>query len=384
MRRIILSSFLLPLLLAGCQSNSTGANRATTPAPAPIPLPVTTVQRENLPVVVNLTGTVNALPNKSVKISPAVAGKLVEVSVDTGDSVTARQQIAQLDPSQVTDGVEQAQAGLSSAQAGTKQAQAELEFARQNLERSQLLYKEKILAKKDLTAAQNQVEVAQAKLESARSQEQQARAALSQANTQVRLTKVTSPISGTVAQLFLSVGDTADPNTPIAQIVDLATVMVNANLPPDQQANLQIGQTAKITSQANPDRTILGTVEAVSPTINPQTNAVDVKIKATNTQGLLREGQIVTTAITTAIEKNVLTVPQTALVPDSNNPQQQMVYTVENSKIKRVPVKTGVKAQNRVEITQGLKVSQKIVKAGAYGLPDDTLIQAEAANPKKP
>jgi len=492
------------LLLASCQAKSSPPEEVA----AKVSLPVVAVQRQNLPLEVKITGTVSAPPNTNVKISPAAAGKLADVTAVAGQQVSKGQVIARLDNRQSIAQVNQATAALRStqagvaqarinltqaqqsleqqrqlynsvngsspvlrqgeasvaqaranlvlaqknlaqqqslirqsngippalrqAQAGVEQAKANLVFAQKNLERSRLLYQSKILAKKDLIAAENQVEVAQAQLNQAQAQleqvipqkdliaaqnqaqvaqaqlaqaqaqveqilpkkdliaaqnqvqvaesqlaaaialAQQSQASRDQVQSQLASTEIRSPISGVVASRFLNIGDTADPATPVVQVVNLSAAIINANFPADKKANVRVGQSADIRSLQGINYS--GVVTAVSPIVDPQSNTLNIQIRLDNSRGQLKDNQTVTVSITTEVHPAAITVPKTALVPDPDNPAGRMVYTVASGKIQRIKVQTGIQQSDRVEIVSGLTGSETVVAKGAYGLPDGTAI----------
>ncbi|WP_334741633.1 efflux RND transporter periplasmic adaptor subunit [Nostoc sp.] len=446
----IFTTILLMLLLIGCQ----GKDPTATETPPILSLPVVDVQRQDIPVVVNIRGTVSASPNMSAKLSPAVAGKLVAVTVVPGQQVAKGQIIARLDNRQSLDQVNQAIAALRSAQAGVAQArtalklahknlersrrlynealnptqkatdpgiqgarggvaqaQSNLTFAQNNLQRQQKLFKEGITPKKDLIAAQNQIETAQAALNTAQAavqqvapekdvtaaqsqlettqaqlaaaiaQEKQVNASREQAQTQLSFTDIRSPIAGVVANRFLNIGDTTDPTIPVIQVVNLSKVIVNANISADKKANIRVGQSAKILSLT--DGSYSSVVRAVSPIVDPQSNTRNIQIRVDNSGGRLKENQIVTVSIITDIHQAAITVPQTALVSDPENPNGRMVYTVKAGKLERKKVQIGIQQSDvlnggfasHVEIVSGLTGNERVVAKGAYGLADSTAIQ---------
>lgn len=433
------------LLLVGCQGNNTPVSSNPTPQ---VRLPVIAVQRQDIRVEVNIPGTVGTLPNRSAKVSPAVAGKLIAINVVPGQQVAKGEVIARLDNRQASEQLNQVTAAWRSAQAsvaqartnlaltqnnlqrtrslyqqafnistsqktiapailgaraGVAQAQSNLALARTNLERQQLLYNKGIAPKKDLITAQNQLQTAQSALVSAQvavqqvapekdvvaaqsavqtaqgalaaaiAQEQQAQASRNQAQTQLSLTDIRTPIAGVVATRLLNIGDTADTATPVIQVVNLSIVIVNANLPADRQANIRVGQRAIIRSLSQ--QSLEGVVTAISPIVDPQSNTVNIQIRVDNSKGQLKDNQTVKVSITTEVRPGALTVPQTALVPDPNNPAGRMIYTVEAGKLARKKVQTGIQQNGQIEILSGLSANQTVVAKGAYGLPDGTAIQ---------
>ncbi len=371
-RRLGLGGALV-VCLAGCQAKS------PTPlaSPAPVALPVISVGRANLTATITLSGTVNPLPDHSVKISPAVAGRLAAVLPQEGQWVSQGEVVARLDSQVAQTQVDQSSASLEVAQAGVSQARTALLLAANNLARQRQLYGEKIAPRKDLVAALSQYQSAQAQLRAAQAQAQQAEAVQDQSQTQASFTRVTSPLTGVVAHRFLNQGDITDPNTPILQVVNLQNVLVSAHLPADQQAHLHPGQSVNITTPAYPGRIFPGMVTAISPVVDPASNTVSVAIRVPNPGELLKENQAVSVVAVTAVHDQALTIPQTALVPDPAHPGQQLVYVYAHQRIKRVPIQTGIKSHGQVEVTAGLQAGELIVAQGAYGFPDGTMIVAQ-------
>jgi len=341
------------------------------------------VQRQNLPVVVSIPGTVSALPSESVKISSPVSGRVIAIPVVPGQQVQRGQTIAQLDSQQLQEQLSQSTAAVKVAEHNVTQAKANLVLAQSNLERYHTLYQAGAVSQQNFVTYRNQAVVAQAQLDANQSQVEQARASRSQALTQLRYTEVHSPISGIVAALLLQVGDTAagataSPSTPIIQIVNLDTVLINSNLPADQPADVRVNQRAQIRTVALPGVTFNGTVTAINPVVDPKSNTLNIQVRTPNPQDRLKEGQVVSVLIATDVHRNALTVPQTALVPDPNHYQGKMVYIDQAGKAQPVPVKTGIERNGQIEILSGLSADETVVAKGSYGLPAGTPIEVVA------
>lgn len=370
-------------MLTACQTSSSSPSGSGVTSAAPVRLPVVSVQRQDIPVVVNISGTVSSLPNQSVKVSPVVAGKIVAIPVVPGQQVRRGQVVAELDTNQLKAQLDQATGALRAAEDGVTQAKSNLQLAKSNLQRYSTLYQVGAISQQSLFIYRNQAQVTQSQLSSAQAQVKQAIASRNQILTQLGYSVVRSPISGIVASRLLQVGDTAagasaSPSTPVVQIVNLDTVLINANLPADQPANVGVNQSAQIRSVALPGVTFNGTVTAISPIVDPKSNTINIQVRTPNPGYQLKEGQVVSVVITTGIHNQTMVVPQTALVPDPNNSKGQMVYTVKAGKVQPIPVKTGIERNGQVEILSGLNAGETVVAKGAYGLPDGTAIQAVA------
>jgi RND family efflux transporter MFP subunit len=341
-------------------------------------LPVTQVDVRNLSERLSLPGIVFALPDHSVKVAPGIAGKLVDVKVAPGQPVSTGQVIALLDSRQLTGQVNQAHAKVLIAQAGVEQAKTNLLLAQNTEDRIGKLVKQEVGAEKDLVAARSQVETARAQLFSARAQVDDALAAESAIRALLTYSVVKSPIAGIVAQRYLNISDTADTSTPIAEIVDLSDVIIEASLPTSQPAKIHPGQSATIQTMSLPGRHLVGQVLSINPVTDNQGTTVGVRIKAANSNLLLKEGMPVVVTIETELHRQVVTAPVASLVSDPNMPDRKMIYIYKNGKIARVRVTTGIQTDGRVEILSGLTPGEKIVAAGAYGMPDATEVEAES------
>lgn len=377
------ASCVLLLMLSACKASSSTPVGSGDSSSAPLRLPVVRVQSSNLPTVVSIPGTVNALPNQSVKVSPTVAGTIIAIPVVPGQQVQRGQVIAQLDSSQSKAQLNQASAAFRAAEENVDQAKANLQLANSDLERYRMLYKSGAISQQSFVTYQNKVTVTQSQLDAAKAQVGQSRASLTQSQNQLKYNIVHSPIKGIVASRLLQVGDSAagagaSPSTPIMEIVNLDTVIVNANLPADKPANIHVGENAQIASVALPGVTFDGTVTAINPVVDPKSNTLSIEVRTPNPGDKLKAGQVVSVAITTSVHKGALTVPQTALVPDPNNSLLQLVYTFPGGKAKPVQVKTGIEQDGRVEILSGLQVGETVVAKGAYGVPVGTEIEAVA------
>ncbi|MDR3615266.1 MAG: efflux RND transporter periplasmic adaptor subunit [Candidatus Obscuribacterales bacterium] len=345
-------------------------------------LPVVIAKATQISDRIDIPGVVAALPDHSVKISPAIAGKIVSISVVPGSHTLKGEVIAILDDTHLRDQLNQSKTAVDTANVAIKQAKSNLDFAKENVERQKRLFDAEVSAKKDIIAAESQVATAQSQVETAQSQLHSAQAVIKQNSTEIAFTKVHSSIDGVVANRFLNVGDSVDPNTPILQIVDLKKVIVNAQIAVELVGAVKTGDSATITVSTtkddNQNRTadqIEATITSISPLVDAQTNTVRVQLQCANTAQTLKEGEQVTVAVKSKKAHSVILLPQTALVPDPDDPKKQMVYVVENGKAHRVTVEKRAFSGDKVEIIKGLKPGQKVIAKDAYGLPDQSAIE---------
>jgi len=371
---LIAASLIFCISLSACQKAAEAPEAEST---AVLHLPITSVVSQTLSEQLALPAFVLALPDHSVKVSPGVAGKIVDVMVAPGQHVARGQIIAKLDNRQMADQANSARAKVLVAKAGVQQAETNLMLAKNTAERNAKLVQQDVGAAKDLVAAKSQVETAYAQLIAARAQVADASAASEASQAQLTYTVVKSPIDGVVAQRFLNISDSADTTTPIVQIVSLSKVVIEASLPTSQPANINPGQTATITAISLPGRHLTGRVQSINPVTDNQGTTFGVRIFCDNPDYVLKEGMPVIATIVTAVHAHAVVVPVTALVDDPANPQKKMVYVFKDGKVNRADVTVGIQKDNRVEIVSGLAPGQQIVASGAYGIPDGTAVEAQ-------
>jgi RND family efflux transporter MFP subunit len=313
------------------------------------------------------------LPDKSVSISPNIAGKITQVLVVPGQKVSKGQLIATLDAQQLDAQLQQAVAPTQSALNAVAQANIALDLALKNLVRTEALFEKDIVAQKDVVAARSQAELAKSQVLAAKAKVAEAEIAPAHIRKQLEFTKVRSPLAGVVAQRFLNIGSAADPSTPIVHIVNLEQVMVIASMPADSAANPKVGHQATITAVAEPGVSFPGKIQSISPVVDQNNNTVSIEVLTNNEQRQLKEGQQVTVSIATSSSKAVL-VPETAIVPGHDHPEQRLVCVVKNGKLTFKEISAGPKQNGQIPVLKGLCDGDEIVSAGAYGVPDGAIL----------
>ncbi len=321
------------------------------------------VARADISEVLTFTGAIAAPPNRDVKISTQVAGRVAELKVAEGDHVVAGQVLARLDDRPLRDQLRQAEAAVASARAN-------LENAQLALARNEDLFGRGIAARKELEDARKEKSVAEAALH-------QAEAALALARLQVARAEVRSPLTGAVAKRFVSVGEQVDGTAaqPIVEVASLNPVELVGNVPAAQLGKIHLHQTLPISSEAFAGKTFTGQVVAISPAVDPATNAGLIRIRIANPRGLLRLGMFVSAQVPVDTHKGALVVPPQAIYRDQQG--EPRVYRVDGEVAMAVPVQTGAETKDRVELLSGVKEGDAVILTGGYGLSEKTRVKVK-------
>ncbi len=259
--------------------------------------------RGDVTMTVTATGTLSAVT--TVQVGSQVSGVISRLYADFNSHVKKGQLLAELDPTPFEQTVEQRQADVTKAQ--VEAANAKITYDRQKR-----LNAAGLAAQADLDAAKTAYEGAQAQVS-------QSRAALSQAQTNLRYTKIVSPIDGVVVDRAYDVGQTvaASFQAPtlfqIAQ--DLTKMQVQADVDQSDIGRIQVGQFSRFTVDSYPDETFRGRISQIrlNATVSQNVVTYPVIIEVPNPDEKLRPKMTANVTISVARVQNVLRIPNAAL-----------------------------------------------------------------------
>jgi len=275
------------------------------------------ISRGDISFSCTATGTVN--PLTTVLVGTQVSGRIKNLYVDYNSPVTSGQLIAEIDPATFEAQLEQARANLLSAQASLTKAQVTLKESHRDLQRKRELFKNNIIGKSDLDNAETNYEISRSQVSLAEAQVVQAQAAFSFAETNLRYTKIISPVDGIVISRNVDIGQTvaATFQTPtlftIAQ--DLSKMQINTNVDEADIGKIEVRQQAEFTVDAYTDIVFTGTVMQVrnAPVVVQNVVTYDVIIEVENPELKLKPGMTANVTILVASRRQVLRVPNAAL-----------------------------------------------------------------------
>jgi len=229
---------------------------------------------ETAPVEVRtVTQTVTASgkvrPEVEVKISSDVSGEIVFLELEEGDRVEQGQLMVQIQPDFYAAQREQAEASLLQAQADASRAEAEMIRAKEDLDRNEMLAERGVIAQMELETAQTAYEVAKASYEAAQFRVRSQRASLNQAADQLRKTSIYAPMSGTVSQLNVELGErvvgtSQMTGTEILRIAELDDMELEVDINENDIVNVAIGDSARIEVDAYPEEPFRGVVTQIA------------------------------------------------------------------------------------------------------------------------
>jgi membrane fusion protein (multidrug efflux system) len=340
--RLALAVLLLAgaLALAGCGNANGDSAEKKDEVPA-VPVEVAKTQRAEMAAL--YTGTAPIEADRRALVMPKVTGEIRAVLADEGQRVRAGQVLARLDGDQLR---------LEVALNEATMQKLERDYNR-NLE----------LQQKGLVSA---TAIDNLKYELAA-----AKASWELARLQLSYCDIRSPIGGTVTQRLdhVKVGNTVTPvggviesaDSSLFVVEDLDTLMLRVNVPERELAKLSVGQPAELTFDAVPGRAFQGQIALISPSIDPATATFAVRIRVTETGGLLRPGMFARVAIIYERKLDALQIPRTALLDGDGPPK---VFVVKDGKASERAVKLGLSNGAWIEVTEGLRDGEQVVVVG--------------------
>jgi len=319
------------------------------------------------------TGTVN--PLTTVLVGTQVSGRIKAIYVDYNSEVKEGDLIAEIDPATFEAQLEQARANLISARAAKEQAQATLAEAKRNLERIRKLYDDGVAGKSEFDTAETNYLVSKSQVGVAQAQVIQTEAAFAFAETNLKYTKIHSPVDGIVISRNVDIGQTvaASFQTPTLFTIaeDLKKMQINTNVDEADIGRVEKGMTAEFIVDAYPSRPFSGKVVQVrnSPNIVQNVVTYDVVIHVENPELKLKPGMTASVSIIVAVKDDVVQVPNAALRfhPDAYEAASAVyekpgVFVLENGHLRRIEIVPGIDDYVNTELLAGdLQVGQEVL-----------------------
>lgn len=349
-------------------------------------------------------------PEVEVKLSPDVAGEIIELNVAEGDSVEMGRLLVKIRPDNFVSALERTRANLNQQMANLAQTRATLQRseaqftqAELNYNRQKGLYEQKVISDADFETAKANYIGAEKDLEAAKQNVfasefivKSSQASVNEAAENLRLTNVNSPVSGIVSSLLVEqgervVGTQQMAGTEMMTIADLSRMEVRVDVNENDIVRLSLGDTTLIDvdSYSSLNKRFKGIVTSIANTANVKTSAdavtefkVKIRILNSSYEDLVRQGNkypfrpgmTASVEIMTTSKNDALAIPLAAVttretqvdtLAGGSTKNRELVFVSENGIAKLRTVKTGISDYENIEILEGLKEGDEII-SGPY------------------
>ena len=371
------------------------ASAALRPNHAIDPDKLATVERGDIARSVVATGKIE--PLTEVEVKSKASGIVEKLFVDAGDRVKAGQVLAELDKEQLQAAVGESRANLEAAEAAKEAAEAsyqknivdaegpDVPFLKSDMVRAQDSYKQGLIALNAMqdaqknyqlavnrqASAQRNVQVSKADVAEAEAQIAQAKAALDNANENLQYATITSPIDGEVLSRDVEIGDAVSSilvlgsqATLVMTLGDESEVYVKGQVDESDIGKVYLGQPARISVESFKDKKFQGRVTKIAPLGVEKDNVTtfEVRVSIVNATGELRANMSANAEIILEEKKNVLLVPEGAVIFDKDKSTSvDLADPHSDTGRRRVPVKLGISNGVKAEVLSGLSQGQQVV-----------------------
>ena len=389
-RRIIWGAIIVVLAGGGY-----GVKAALSTSRTIDPSKIVSAERGDLARVVVATGKIQ--PLSKVEIKSKASGIVKKLYVDYGEIVKQGQLLAELDKVQLEAAERAYRANLQAAEAALDSSKATLErnkvdaegpdvpFLKLNMERAEQMYKDGVMSKSLVedaeknyqlalnkqVSAQRTLLVSKAEIAKCEAQVAQARASLENAQEDLRNSTIVSPINGLVLSRDVNIGDAVSSilvlgsqATLIMTLGDVSEVYVQGKVDEADIGKVFLSQPARIVVESFKEKKFTGKVTKISPLGKEKDNVTtfEVRVSISNPGGELKANMSANAEILLEEKKNVLMVPEAALIYDKERKASVEIPDgkADNGK-KKLSVKLGISNGVKTEILEGLNEKQQVI-----------------------
>lgn len=304
-----------------------------------VPVQVTAVAQQDVSAYYQSTASLE--PKEEAQVVSEVAGELLQLHVEEGDTVAKGTLLATLD-------VERHRLELNSAQARLKKLESELARL-QKMSGKGLVSAERIEKLEfDIAATQADYDLIRLNVE----------------NGQVR-----SPIAGVVARRMVKTGNLIKMNQEMFTVTEFTPLHAILYVPEGKFHQIKSNQSAMLAVDAYGKQRFPGRVERISPIVDANTGTFKVTVEIPNEDGALKPGMFSRVQILYDTHPNATVINRQAIMTEDN---RTAVFVVKDQKAIKRYIETGLSMSDHVEVTSGLKLGETVVVSGQSNLKHDS------------
>jgi len=323
--------------------------------------------------------SLNDVKPVNVKFEPVTTGSLQQ-DFETAGELKADKEIlvsaeraGKVEAIYVIEGA-YVQAGSSLVKIKGEDVDADLAKARSDYESYKVLFEQGAISKQDLMTYETQLRKYQSLKD----------------NLMIRAIS-----SGMIGAVHVDPGDFVNLGSPIMDLVKNYPLRVSFTIPERLVTKINLGQLIELNSDANPEKLYNAKIDFIAPRVDPQTRTILVRAILSNPDQFLKANQYVRVKATTRTEDSALVVRETAIyldqgqeflylaipmkdIAEKSGKKDPMGNSLPTHIARRVPIKTGLREQGKVQIIEGVKDGDNVIYAGLHSIyPDAQLVKIE-------
>jgi membrane fusion protein (multidrug efflux system) len=290
---------------------------------------------------INSTGTI--LANEEVEIRSEITGQIVKIHFTEGTRVKKGNLLVKINDDELR------------AQLLKQQSQRSL--AEDIFKRRKQLYQSGLISSEDYDKAENDLKSIQAEI------------ALIKAR--IGKTELRAPFDGEIGLRYVSEGSFVNSSTRIATLQNISSVKLDFSIPEKYAAVVTAGSTVTFTVSGSTE-TYAGSIFAIEPKIDPVTRTVQIRARSENIKRTLVPGAFAQVQLLLEKIPNAIMIPSEAVIPEMEG---QKVFLAVNGQAQSRVVSTGLRTEQFVQITSGLRSGDTLVTSGVMQLRPSSPLQ---------
>ena len=338
---------------------------------APTKVTVSQVTNESLTPSVFGIGSVEA--KQSWLMGPTVAGRVLRVYVDAGQTVKAGQLLAEMDPVELEQRLHAQEAALSkassvevAAKAQLADAQARRELAHANLIRNKDLAKQNFISSAALEGREQEFQsadaawhAAQANLQAAKQDAQRLQAERAAASLQRQNTRLVAPADAVVMSRDAESGSTVVAGQPVIRLANPASLWVKLRVDQGRSLGMEAGLSANIVLRSRPQQVLTGKVERVELQADSVTEERIAQVAFDQIPPSLSIGEMAEVTLNLQALTSAMVLPQASV---KTHQGRTGVWRLKDGSLEFVPVQWGLASlDGRIQVLQGLTANDTVV-----------------------
>jgi membrane fusion protein (multidrug efflux system) len=341
MRKKIIIGSAVGVILLGLVFNKWNSSRSESPAAAAnlpsdnrLAVKAQIIMPETLTNRIVTTGTVIA--SEEVELHSEISARLIKIYFKEGSRVAKGDLLLKLNDADL--------------QAQLLKAEAQKKLAESNETRQRPQYEKQLLSQQDYDATLRDVASAKADVGLLRAQ--------------IDKTEIRAPFDGVIGLKYVSEGSYITPTTKIATIQSIATVKIDFSIPEKYAGQVEKDSPIAFRIQGI-EKPFEARVFAVEPKIDLTTRTLQLRALCTNTEGKIYPGSFANVEFALKQIDRAIMIPTESLVPELKG---QKVFLYKNGQAQSRPVKTGIRTDTEIQITDGLQTNDTLIVSGIIQL----------------
>jgi membrane fusion protein (multidrug efflux system) len=287
--------------------------------------------------------------NEEIELVGEIAGKVAAIHFREGSWVAGDELLLEIDDTQL--------------RAERDRAAYRVELAERSEARQRRLFEEGLVSQEEYDFALNELNVLRAELE------------LSEAR--LVKTQIRAPFGGIIGLRDVSLGSYLTPQTRIATLQDVDPVKIDFSVPEKYAGHLRVGDRVEFRTKGSQAQHT-GRIAALEPRVDRDTRSLTLRALSSNPDGDLVPGAFADVDIVVRRIEGALAVPSRAVIPELGG---KKVFVYEDGKAQPRSIETGMRTEEMLEVTRGLKPNDQVIVTAIQRLRPGLPVQLEESGP---